>query len=117
MAASCGATLGLARGGLLDDRLHASGALEYLAASGYKGASNYRSERAVTDGNLITAGPTGALESARHIFHKLDYFVMFSGELRGLGLARRCETPGGPILASDIAPWQRAQHAMPPAPV
>jgi putative intracellular protease/amidase len=75
VAAICGATLGLARGGLLDDRQHTSGAPEYLAASGYKGGAQYRTERAVTDGNLITAGPTGALEFARHIFEKLDYFA------------------------------------------
>src|SRR3954447_14336345 len=34
VAAICGATLGLARAGLLDDRAHTSAAREYLALSG-----------------------------------------------------------------------------------
>src|SRR5918999_5387041 len=35
VAAICGATAGLARGGVLDDRRHTSNAREYLAATGY----------------------------------------------------------------------------------
>jgi putative intracellular protease/amidase len=72
VAAICGATFGLARAGLLDDRDHTSGAPEYLAASGYRGAARYRNERAVTDGDLITAGPADALEFTRHILARLD---------------------------------------------
>ena len=47
VAAICGATAGLARVGLLDDRDHTSAAAEYLAATGYAGAGHYRDERAV----------------------------------------------------------------------
>ncbi|HEX3816339.1 MAG TPA: DJ-1/PfpI family protein [Mycobacteriales bacterium] len=72
VAAICGATFGLARAGLLDDRDHTSGAPEYLAMSGYRGAARYRDERAVTDGDLITAGPTDALEFTRHILARLE---------------------------------------------
>src|SRR5579884_237945 len=41
VAAICGATFGLARAGLLDDRRHTSAAAEYLAASGYQGTELY----------------------------------------------------------------------------
>jgi len=74
VAAICGATFGLARGGLLDERQHTSNAPEYLDTSGYRGRELYREQRAVTDGNLITAGAPSALEFAQHIFLKLELY-------------------------------------------
>ena len=64
MAAICGATAGLARAGLLDERDHTSAAAEYLAATGYAGAEHYRDERAVVGGDLITAGPQSPVQFA-----------------------------------------------------
>jgi putative intracellular protease/amidase len=64
VAAICGATLGLARAGLLDERRHTSAAPEYLAASGYAGADNYVDQRVVVDGDLITAGPSSPVQFA-----------------------------------------------------
>ena len=74
VAAICGATAGLARGGLLDDVAHTSNDAGYLRASGYGGAALYRSEPAVTDGNVITAPGTAPLEFAREIFRKLELY-------------------------------------------
>jgi putative intracellular protease/amidase len=74
VAAICGATAGLAREGLLDDRAHTSSAPEYLAATGYEGADRYVREAAVTDGPLITAGPQAAVDFAREIFRRLDLY-------------------------------------------
>jgi putative intracellular protease/amidase len=74
VAAICGATAALARAGALDNECHTSNALEYLKATGYLGASNYRNEPAVTDGLLITAGGASSLEFAYEIFQKLDLF-------------------------------------------
>jgi putative intracellular protease/amidase len=74
VAAVCGATFGLARAGLLDERQHTSNAAEYLDTSGYQGPALYREQRAVTDNNLITAGAAGALEFAHHIFLKLELY-------------------------------------------
>jgi putative intracellular protease/amidase len=65
VAAICGATAGLARAGLLDERDHTSAAAEYLAATGYAGGDSYRDERAVLDGDLITAGPQSPVQFAR----------------------------------------------------
>ena len=64
VAAICGATAGLARAGLLDDREHTSSAAEYLAATGYAGGDLYRDRRAVVSGNLITAGPQSPVQFA-----------------------------------------------------
>jgi putative intracellular protease/amidase len=64
VAAICGATAGLARAGLLDDRNHTSAAAEYLAATGYAGGKRYVEERAVVDGDLITAGPQSPVQFA-----------------------------------------------------
>jgi putative intracellular protease/amidase len=64
VAAICGATAGLARAGLLDGRLHTSAAAEYLAATGYQGGESYIDERAVVDGDLITAGPQSPVQFA-----------------------------------------------------
>ena len=74
VAAICGATAGLARGGLLDDREHTSNAPEYLEATGYKGRARYRVAPAVTAGNLITASAMGALDFARHVLAKLELY-------------------------------------------
>lgn len=75
VAAICGATFGLAAEGLLDDRDHTSAAPEYLAASGYRGADRYRDVDAVTDGLVITAGPTEPVAFAREIFTLLGTFT------------------------------------------
>jgi putative intracellular protease/amidase len=64
VAAICGATAGLARAGLLDERKHTSSAAEYLAATGYAGGDRYIDERAVVDGDLITAGPQSPVQFA-----------------------------------------------------
>ena len=75
VAAICGATWGLAKVGILDDRCHTSNSPDYLKATGYRGESFYRSERAVTDRNVITAGGMAPLEFACHIFTRLDIFT------------------------------------------
>lgn len=74
VAAICGATAGLAREGLLDDREHTSAVSFYLAATGYEGGSRYMDADAVTDGGLITAGPTEPVAFAREIFGLLGVY-------------------------------------------
>lgn len=64
VAAICGATAGLARAGLLDERDHTSAAPEYLAATGYAGGDHYVDQPAVVDGDLITAGPQAPVQFA-----------------------------------------------------
>ena len=64
VAAICGATAGLARAGLLDERRHTSAAPEYLAATGYAGGEHYVDARAVVDGDLVTAGPQSPVQFA-----------------------------------------------------
>lgn len=65
VAAICGATGGLACGGLLDERRHTSAAPEYLASfPGYHGQDQYVDARAVVDGDLVTAGPQSPVHFA-----------------------------------------------------
>ena len=71
VAAICGATAGLARAGLLDDRAHTSSHPAYLAATGYAGAAGYVHERAALDGDLITAGPQSPVQFARAALTRL----------------------------------------------
>jgi putative intracellular protease/amidase len=71
VAAICGATAGLARAGLLDHRQHTSAAAEYLKATGYAGDVYYVDERAVVDGDLITAGPQSPVQFARATLGRL----------------------------------------------
>jgi len=71
VAAICGATAGLARAGLLDARRHTSAAPEYLAYTGYAGGAHYVDERAVVDGDLITAGPQSPVQFARATLARL----------------------------------------------
>ncbi|KQX80667.1 type 1 glutamine amidotransferase family protein [Streptomyces sp. Root1310] len=74
VAAICGATAGLAREGLLDDRDHTGAVSFYLAATGYAGGDRYVEADAVTDANLITAGPTEPVAFAREIFRLLGVY-------------------------------------------
>ncbi len=74
VAAICGATAGLARGGLLDERRHTSNAREYLAATQYRGTALYEEAPAVTDGNVVTASGLAPLEFALHIFRLLEVY-------------------------------------------
>ncbi|MFD4023131.1 DJ-1/PfpI family protein [Streptomyces sp. NPDC058576] len=80
VAAICGATAGLAREGLLDDRAHTSAISFYLAATGYAGGERYVEVDAVTDpgadgaGRLVTAGPTEPVAFAREVFGLLGVY-------------------------------------------
>ncbi|MEU9212051.1 type 1 glutamine amidotransferase family protein [Streptomyces sp. NPDC048415] len=74
VAAICGATAGLAREGLLDDRAHTSAVSFYLAATGYRGGAHYVDTDAVTDGKLVTAGPTEPVAFAREVFRLLGVY-------------------------------------------
>jgi len=74
VAAICAATLALGRAGLLDDRRHTSNAREYLAASGYGGASLYSDSPAVMDRNLITASGIAPVDFAYQIFRMLELY-------------------------------------------
>jgi putative intracellular protease/amidase len=75
VAAICGATAGLARAGLLDERAHTSNAKRYLeSVPGYRGSASYREERSVRDRGLITAGSTASLDFARAVFEALEMY-------------------------------------------
>lgn len=76
VAAICGATMGLAKAGLLDDRPHTSNDLGYLKAviPAYTGESFYRQQPAVTDGKLITASGVAPIDFAREVLRGLDVF-------------------------------------------
>lgn len=71
VAAICGATTALAAEGLLDDRAHTGAAAPVLEMTGYAGGASYREADAVTDRDVITAGPTDPEAFAREIFDRL----------------------------------------------
>jgi len=71
VAAICGATAGLARAGLLDDRRHTSAAAEYLASTGYAGGEHYVDARAAIGGDVITAGPQSPVQFAAATLRRL----------------------------------------------
>ena len=76
VCAICGATVALARAGFLDDRPHTSngpGFLE-LFAPRYRGQGLYVDSLSFADGNLITAGPAGALLWAKQIIERMEVF-------------------------------------------
>ncbi|MGV8906221.1 MAG: type 1 glutamine amidotransferase family protein [Acetobacterium sp.] len=76
VGAICGATLGLAKSGMLNQRWHTSNDLGYLKmiCPNYVGERYYKQESAVTDGNLITATGIAPLEFAVHLLKALDVF-------------------------------------------
>lgn len=103
VAAICGATVGLARAGLLDKRNHTSAAAEYLMATGYEGGDHYVDERAVVDGDLITAGPQSPVQFACATLRRLG--LMSERTLQAYeGLFHRGDATAFPVL-------MQAQHA------
>lgn len=76
VAAICGATLGLAKKGLLDFRNHTSNDLEFLkmVIPSYSGEKYYKMESAVLDENLITASGIAPLEFTIQVLKALDVF-------------------------------------------
>jgi putative intracellular protease/amidase len=74
IAAICGATAGLARGGFLNDRRHTSNAVEYIRATGYAGSQLYVDAPAVSDRRVITASSTAPVDFAHEIFRALDLY-------------------------------------------
>lgn len=83
IAAICGATVAVARAGLLDDVRHTSNAKDYLIekAPEYRGASLYQSDLAARDRGLITASGLAPVEFAREIFAELEVFSASDLEL------------------------------------
>ena len=76
VGAICGATLGLAEKGILDNRYHTSNASFFLSqmSQHYRGHSYYKDEIAVQDGNLITASSAGSLLWAKLIVEELGLY-------------------------------------------
>ena len=92
VGAICGATLALARAGVLDHGGHTSNAAEFLApVPEYHGHALYRDQpQAVRDGNLVTAPGTAPVTFAAEIyralgFHNpdLDHYVKLYGREHG----------------------------------
>ncbi|WP_375105590.1 type 1 glutamine amidotransferase family protein [Lysinibacillus fusiformis] len=73
VAAICDATTFLGNHGFLEQYKHTGNSLAYLkeAAPNYKGDEKYIDQQSVSDGSLITANGTGALEFSRDILCKL----------------------------------------------
>jgi putative intracellular protease/amidase len=74
IAAICGATVAIARAGLLRGRRHTSNGLDYLRGHvpGYADARNYVDAPAVRDRKLITASGLADVEFAHQIFDELE---------------------------------------------
>jgi putative intracellular protease/amidase len=103
VAAICGATAGLARAGLLDNRFHTSAAAGYLMATGYAGGEYYVEKRAVVDGDLITAGPQSPVQFACATLQRLG--LMSERTLQAYeGLFHDGDAAAFPVL-------MQAQHA------
>jgi len=76
VAAICGATAGLARAGLLDERRHTSNAADYLRATGYAGVPHYVEAPVVRDAGIITAASTAPVAFAVAIFEALNLYTL-----------------------------------------
>jgi putative intracellular protease/amidase len=113
VAAICGATLALARAGLLNDRRHTSNAPSYLSdhASEYTGASKYDAAPAVSDRGVITASGLGAVDFARAIFSELRIFSA-ADEQRWYDLYKHGSTAAPPSERRTPGGEEPANQAM-----
>ncbi len=82
VAAICGATMGLAQAGLLDNRPHTSNDLSALKmfCPNYTGEKYYSNKPAVTDDTLITASGLAPVEFAYQVFIKLGVMNVTTSE-------------------------------------
>jgi putative intracellular protease/amidase len=76
LAAICGATLALARLGLLEAAAHTSNSADFLKTfvPDYRGAGRYSPALAVADDGIITASGIGAVEFAYEILQTLKIY-------------------------------------------
>jgi putative intracellular protease/amidase len=83
IAAICGATIAIAKLGLLRGRRHTSNGLNYLKSyvRDYADAANYVDVPAVRDRGLITASGLGDVEFARELFEELGVLSAADREL------------------------------------
>lgn len=83
IAALCGATIGLARAGLLSGRKHTSNMRGYLAklVPGYGDEADYLDQPAVRDGDVITASGMAGVEFAYEVIKLLDLYSDSDREL------------------------------------
>ncbi|WP_134682763.1 type 1 glutamine amidotransferase family protein [Brevibacillus migulae] len=74
VAAICDATTFLGRHGFLDDQPHTGNSLPYLQANApeYQGQSHYIEAQSVSEGNLITANGSAAVEFGKQILERLQ---------------------------------------------
>ena len=74
IAAICGATVALAKNGILDNRKHTSNDKEFLKmfCPEYTGENFYLNQPTVTDNNLITASSFAVLEFSYEIFKRTN---------------------------------------------
>ena len=82
IAAICGATLKLARAGLLKGKKHTSNSLQFLKENvpDYDDADNYQEQLAVRDQNIITASGVGSVEFAYEIIKALSIYDEKTGQ-------------------------------------
>ncbi|CEQ15140.1 type 1 glutamine amidotransferase family protein [Paraclostridium sordellii] len=76
VAAICGATLGLAKKGILDFRNHTSNDLDFIkmVIPNYSGEKYYKMEAVVNDENLVTASGIAPLEFTFQVLKILQVF-------------------------------------------
>jgi putative intracellular protease/amidase len=76
IAAICGATLAVARAGLLDGRRHTSNRRGYIEehVPEYQGTALYQNQPAVTDAGVITASGVASVEFAREVLSQLSVY-------------------------------------------
>ena len=76
IAVLCGATIGMARAGLLSGRKHTSNMKGYLErfVPGYADEAHYMEQPAVRDGKVITASGMGGVEFAYEVIELLDLY-------------------------------------------
>ncbi len=74
VVAICGATVALAKNGILNDRKHTSNDKEFLKmiCPDYSGEKNYIDAPVVVDKNLITASGLAPLEFSYEVFKKIN---------------------------------------------
>ncbi|WP_028552519.1 type 1 glutamine amidotransferase family protein [Paenibacillus sp. UNC451MF] len=76
VAGICDATTFLANHGFLENNKHTGNSIGLLkeGAPHYSGDRHYIEAQSVSDGNIITANGTGAVEFAKHILEKLGVY-------------------------------------------
>lgn len=102
VAATCAATVALARAGFLDRLRHSGDAREFLISTGYRGTAFYCGVPSISGNKAIAPSNVAPVDFARELFRMLNLYSTSPGEMR-YAMFKHAEAAKSYVLAANHA--------------